>query len=173
MKYSKYIFLFSFILLTPQAVFSCDLKGKSASYIEAIYDASDTHYGAPKPTLKYDTKNLRKVGKNKYWVGANDGVTLTIYEKALDKLYGKKCTSAHNRELKATIAHEYAHHIDFNHNKALTKILGTKDLERAAIVGGEHVLHKKTWGRSAPNAKSIRSSEKKKYPEIKRYIESL
>jgi hypothetical protein len=171
-RYTFLGFLLSFLLL-PSYANACDLQNKAKEYLNDVYNSSGTHYGSSKPVFKYDTKNLRKVGKNKYWVGANDGVTLTIYEKALDKLYGKKCTPAHSKELKATIAHEYAHHIDFNHNQAITKMISTKDLERAAIVGGEHILHKKTWGRIASSAKGLKSAEKKKYTEIKGYIDRL
>lgn len=168
------VLLLAFFFFIPvDNVSACNLKSNARKYIDIVADTSSTQYGSATPVLKYDTKSVKKVGKAKYWLGSSDGITMTIYEKSFDKLYGKTCTDRHWRELRTTVAHEYAHHIDFNHNKAISKMIGTKDLERAAILGGEYILHDEVWGRTATNAKALKSGEKKKYDAIKRYIDGL
>jgi hypothetical protein len=164
--------LFLFFSFASEAT-ACNLEKKTQEYIDKIYSSSSTHYGTKKPLISYNTSTLKKSGKNEYRAGRSDSITITLYQRTFDRFFGKQCTESHWKELKVVVAHEYGHHIDLNHGKSITALLGTSDMERAAIVGGEHILYVDAWGKKSPRAKTLKKSEKAKYSEIKKYIESL
>lgn len=172
-KTSSLLFLTSLFLAFPVNASACDLENKAQNYINKVYSSSSSHYGTKKPILKYNTTTLKKSGNNKYAAGYSDTKNIAIYQKAYDRTFGKKCTEAHWEDLKRVVAHEYGHHIDLNHGKGMTKLLKTSDEERAAIVGGEHILHERAWGKKGRGAQPLKKSEKSKYAAVKKYLESL
>lgn len=141
------------------AASACILESEAQKYLDEIYEFSPDHFEVSKPKLVFNTEDNLYVG-NKVVVGKSDGKNITVFEKGLEYLYGKNCSENSSARLQSTIAHEYAHHIDFN-SGLIKKELDTKNLEYSAEVGGEHALFELVWNKENPKAAKISTEHEK------------
>ncbi len=150
---------------------ACILESEAQKYLDEIYKFSPDHFGVSKPKLIFNTGDNLYVG-NKVVVGKSDGKSITIFEKGFEDLYGKNCSESSSARLQSTIAHEYAHHIDFN-SGLIKETLDTKNLEYSAEAGGEHALFELVWNKENPKAAKISTEhEKEEIEELKRKLEN-
>lgn len=148
---------------------ACVLESKAQKYLDEIYQFSPDHFGVSKPKLVFNTGDNPHIDE-KIAVGKEDGKSITIYEKGFEELYGKNCSEASLERLRSTIAHEYAHHIDFN-SGVIKKTIGTENLEYSAEIGGEHALFELVWNKENPKAAKISTEhEKEEIEELKKFL---
>lgn len=151
---------------------ACVLENEAQKYLDDVYQFSPDHFGVSKPKLVFNTSDNLYVG-NRIVVGKEDGKSITIYEKGFTELYGENCSEAHLERLQSTIAHEYAHHIDFN-SGLIKKTIDTRNLEYSAEVGGEHALFELVWNRENPDAAKISTEhEKEEIETAKKELASI
>jgi hypothetical protein len=143
---------------------ACVLESEAQKYLDEIYGFSPNHFGVSKPKLMFNTKDNPHIGE-RIAVGKEDGKNITIFEKGFEELYGDTCSKASLARLQSTIAHEYAHHIDFN-SGLIKKELKTKNLEYSAELGGEHALFELVWQKENPKAGKINTQWEKEEIEI-------
>lgn len=144
---------------SSNSAYSCSLENEAQKYLDEIYQFSPNHFGVSKPKLVFNTSDNLYIG-NKVVVGKEDGKNITIYAKGFEELYGENCSEASLERLQSTIAHEYAHHIDFN-SGLIKKELETENLEYSAKIGGEHALFELVWNRGNPKAAKISTEHEK------------
>lgn len=149
----------------------CAFEKEAQKYLDEIYQFSSDHFGASRPDLIFNIEDILYVG-NKVVVGKSDGKNIIIYEKGFTDLYGEKCSDASLARLQSTIAHEYAHHIDFD-SKIIKKSLITDSLEYSAELGGEHALFELVWNKENPKAAKINEKEKGKVEELKEILKNI
>jgi hypothetical protein len=157
--------------LSAEPVSSCVFEEEAQKYLEDIYQFSPDHFGASKPKLVFNQNDVIRVG-NKVALGKEDGKNITIYEKGFQELYGENCSSTALARLQSTIAHEYAHHIDFD-SGAILKTLDTDSLEYSAELGGEHALFELVWQKTNPKAPPIDEKGQIKVSELKKILTSI
>ena len=150
---------------------ACVLEKEAQKYLDDIYQSSPDHFRVSKPKLVFDTSDNLHVG-NRIVVGKEDGKNITIYEKGFTELYGENCSEAHLERLQSTVAHEYAHHIDFN-SGFIEKELGTESMEYSAEIGGEHALFELVWDKENPKATKISAKEKGEVETLKKELASI
>ena len=152
--------------------FQCSLETQAQKYLDDIYQFSPDHFKVSKPKLVFDASDNLYMGSDVV-VGKADGKNITIYEKGFEDLYGETCSEASIERLQSTIAHEYAHHIDFN-SGAIKKTIGTENLEYSAQLGGEHALFELVWNKENPKAaKMDTAKEQEEIGELKSKLKSI